>query len=698
MVGITASVRYARFPDNWGNGPRILANGIGVATSICNILPGSSGQRLLGHRRGFGGGFPRRFDQRIEFGLAMEAEAGAGRDDVPHNDVFLEAAQVINPGHGRGFGQDARGVLEGGGAEEALGFERGFGDAQQHRLGLRRLAAHFVHALVFVVEFDFVDLLASEEGGGPRLGNAHLAQHLAHDDLDVLVVDRYPLQTVNLLDFVDEMFLQFLRAADVQDFVRVDRPFGQLLALFDIVALEDNHMLADGNEVFFLQSGLLVLDNNAAFAAHARSEIDDAVDLGNFRGVFGPARFEKFGHAREAAGDVFGLGGLARSFGHQRSGDDLVAFGDHDVGAGGDGIIGGRLALVGGDDDLGVQILLVLDDDHGFLGGGFIDFLLHGHAFNDVVEPDLAGFLGEDWHVVGVPLDEGFGLLDVAAVGHLDDRADDEVVQFEFAAVLAENGDGTVFVQDDGIAVFQLDQAQIVVANGALVFGFDLRLLEHGGGGAPDVEGAHGELGARLADGLGRDDADGFAQFHQAAGGQIAAIASDADAFFALAGEDRTEFNFLHAGGFDGLGAHLINFLVGLGNHGLGVARVMNVVTGKTADEPLAQLDHFVLAFVNRLHPDAVASAAILLPDDDVLRHVHQLAGHVTGVGGLEGGVGQALAGAVGRNEVFEDGEAFAKVGQDRFFDDVAGGLGHEAAQTGQLADLLLVAAGAGVD
>src|SRR6266581_696319 len=511
MVGIAASVRQTRFPHKRGNGPRILANGFGVATSIWNIFQGSSRQRLFGQRCGFRGGFALRFHERIELGLAMEAEAGAGRDDVPHDDVFLEAAQVINAGHGRGFGQHARGVLEGGGAQETLGFERGLGDAQQDGLGLRGLAAHFVHALVFVVEFDFVDLLAPEEGGVARLGDANLAQHLAHNDLDVLVVDRHPLETVNLLDFVDQVFLQFLRATDVQDFVGVDRPFGQLLAFFDVVALEDNDVLANGNEVFFLQRGLLVLDDNAAFAAHARSEINDAVDLGYFRSVFGPARLEQFGHAREAAGDVFGLGGFARGFGHERSGDDFVAFGDHDVGAGGDGIIGDRLALVVGDDDLGVQILLVFDDDHGLLGGGFIDFLLHGHPFDDVVEADFAGLLGEDRHVVGVPLDEGFAFLDVAAVGHGDDRANDEVMQFEFAAVFAEDGDGAVFVQDDGIAVFELDQAQIVVANSALEFGFDLRLLEHGGGGAADMEGAHGELGARLADGLGGDDADGFA-------------------------------------------------------------------------------------------------------------------------------------------------------------------------------------------
>ena len=67
-----------------------------------------------------------------------------------------------------------------------------------------------------------------------RLGDAHLAQHLAHDDFDVLVVDRHALQPINFLHFVDQMLLQFLRAADVENFVRVDRAFGQLLALLHV--------------------------------------------------------------------------------------------------------------------------------------------------------------------------------------------------------------------------------------------------------------------------------------------------------------------------------------------------------------------------------------------------------------------------------------------------------------------------------
>ena len=44
--------------------------------------------------------------------------------------------------------------------------------------------------------------------------------------------------------------------------------------------------------------------------------------------------------------------------------------------------------------------------------------------------------------------------------------------------------------------------------------------------------------------------------------------------------------------------------------------------------------------------------AAVLLGDDDVLRHVDQTAGEVARVGGLERRIGQALTRAVRRDEV----------------------------------------------
>src|SRR5215510_6289074 len=52
--------------------------------------------------------------------------------------------------------------------------------------------------------------------------------------------------------------------------------------------------------------------------------------------------------------------------------------------------------------------------------------------------------------------------------------------------------------------------------------------------------------------------------------------------------------------------------------------------------------------------------------DDHVLGHVDQTPGQVARVRRLERRVGQALTGAVGRDEVLEDRQALAEVGRDR--------------------------------
>ena len=49
------------------------------------------------------------------------------------------------------------------------------------------------------------------------------AEHLADDDLDVLVVDAHALEAVDLLDLVDQVLRQRLLAQHLQDVVRVRR-------------------------------------------------------------------------------------------------------------------------------------------------------------------------------------------------------------------------------------------------------------------------------------------------------------------------------------------------------------------------------------------------------------------------------------------------------------------------------------------
>ena len=96
-------------------------------------------------------------------------------------------------------------------------------------------------------------------------------------------------------------------------------------------------------------------------------------------------------------------------------------------------------------------------------------------------------------------------------------------------------------------------------------------------------------------------------------------------------------------------------------------------------------------------HLDAGRGAAVLRGDDAVLRHVDQAAREVAGVRRLQRGVGEALAGAVGRVEVLEHREPFLEVGDDRALDDLARRLRHQAAHAGELAHLRRRAARAGM-
>ena len=61
---------------------------------------------------------------------------------------------------------------------------------------------------------ELVDQLADHEVGVADLLDPHAPQHLAHDDLDVLVVDGHALQAVDLLHLVHQVALQLAVAED----------------------------------------------------------------------------------------------------------------------------------------------------------------------------------------------------------------------------------------------------------------------------------------------------------------------------------------------------------------------------------------------------------------------------------------------------------------------------------------------------
>ena len=123
-----------------------------------------------------------------------------------------------------------------------------------------------------------------------------------------------------------------------------------------------------------------------------------------------------------------------------------------------------------------------------------------------------------------------------------------------------------------------------------------------------------------------------------------------------------------------------------------------------TAEDTLIERGDGLVARLERRADQSAERAAVLFGDDDVVRHIHQTAGEVTGVGGLHGRIGQTLTCTVRGDEVFEHRHTLLEVGEDGVFDDLIG-LGtrflrfrHQTTDTGELLDLVFRTTGSGVE
>src|SRR6202035_2721100 len=194
-------------------------------------------------------------------------------------------------------------------------------------------------------------------------------------------------------------------------------------------------------------------------------------------------------------------------------------------------------------------------------------------------------------------------------------------------------------------------------------------------------------------------DADGLADVHPLAGGQRAAVALGADADLGLADHHAGRPDGLHAGLGQPVEHQLGRVVADLGQHHAVDLDVLGDGPAGAGVLDVRQLAQVTLGVLLRdPHGQRTVGAAVLLTDDHVLRHVHQAPGEVPGVGGTQGGVGQALAGAVGRDEVLDHRQPLAETGLDRPRDGLALGVGDQAAHAGDLPDLHRVTAGAGGD
>jgi hypothetical protein len=84
--------------------------------------------------------------------------------------------------------------------------KRGLGNTQQACSRRSWLGACFPRrAVVFVEQLGALDLFPVDKPVSPGVGNSDAAQHLANDDLNVLVVDLHALQTIDILHFINNI-------------------------------------------------------------------------------------------------------------------------------------------------------------------------------------------------------------------------------------------------------------------------------------------------------------------------------------------------------------------------------------------------------------------------------------------------------------------------------------------------------------
>ena len=388
---------------------------------------------------------------------------------------------------------------------------------------------------------------------------------------------------------------------------------------------------------------------------------------------------------------------VAGEFGRDGTADDLAARDHaHDaVAVGGDRLAVVLLRIFHAQARAQVARGCRVEHHIGVADADLVGFFLHRNAFHEINERHRAVHIRHARAGVRVPRGGDVADRDGGAVGGEKRGAVGEFVLVALAAAFVAHDQFARAAQHDFLALAVFLGAHIFQLHGAGVFDFhlaDARLR----GRAADVEGAHGQLRARLADGLRGDDADRLADVDHMPAPEVAPVALGADAEAGFAGDRRAHLDFVDVCLLDFFDQFLVQHLLA-GRHHFPRGRVHRGLGAKPPEQPVFERHHHLAALHLRGAHQAFFGAAVLLGDHQVLAHIHQAARHVAGRRGLERGVGQPLARAVGGDEILQHIQPLAEVGGDRRFHDRAVGLRHQAAHAGELPHLRDGAARAGI-
>src|SRR5262249_1288735 len=153
-------------------------------------------------------------------------------------------------------------------------------DALQDRMSERWAQPLLFDIDVFEFKLGTVNLLAGEKGRVAGFLDLDLLQHLPHDHLDMLIVNAHTLQSVYLLNLVNQIARQLLNPENPEDVVGDPVAVHQKISLLDVISFLDADMLTFGNQI--LDRFLILFgrgDDNASLGLIVFAEFDAALTL-----------------------------------------------------------------------------------------------------------------------------------------------------------------------------------------------------------------------------------------------------------------------------------------------------------------------------------------------------------------------------------------------------------------------------------
>ena len=345
--------------------------------------------------------------------------------------------------------------------------------------------------VVVFLEVEAVHDQPSQQAGVAWVGDFHFSQHPSDDDLDVFIVDFHTLRTVDLLDFVEQVLLYSLFAADSQDIVGDQGSLDESLSSLDDIARVDQESFSWRYQVFDFLTAVALDENRSLAPFTIFGDFDGSVDFSHDGRIFGFSSFEDFGNPWQTPGDVSNAGGFAWHFRKLGTCVDLFAFGDVDHRLIGQVVHIDGFSVCIFENDLRVEFPTRVHDGSADVSA-WVFFAFERFAFGDIDEANFTASGRQDGDLVRVPFAEHLGLGDLLIFGNQQSCTDGDLVAFEFTTTGIDDCDFAVSRQNDVLTVIVSHETHFDVFDDTALLRLDVAFFHGRTCGTTDVEGTHG--------------------------------------------------------------------------------------------------------------------------------------------------------------------------------------------------------------